>query len=209
MLQCTLCGSQTSSFSVVHTQEYYKCTHCHSILLHSSYFLTAIEEKQRYDIHNNDVHDVGYQKSVFPIVSSVTENHTKAHKGLDFGSGSGPVVTMLLRNQGFNVQTFDPFYDPNPLALKQKYDYIICSEVMEHFYIPAKEFKLLHSLLKTNGMLYCKTNLYDETTNFDTWWYKNDPTHVFFYTEKTIHWIKKKYNFREASITKNVITFKI
>ncbi len=207
-MSCSLCGSQTRDFSVTHKRTYSRCVQCDGISLHPSYYLSKQLEKQRYDAHHNDVNDSGYQSFVSPIIQSVVIDYDKTHKGLDFGSGSGPVVTMMLRDKGFDVQTFDPFFDPNTIALKTTYDYIICCEVMEHFYHPDKEFKLLRSLLNPNGTLYCKTNVYNDTINFDTWWYKNDATHVFFYTKKTIHWIKKEYNFNTVFIRENLITFK-
>lgn len=207
-MNCALCGSETAEFSMVHQRAYHHCNCCDSVFMHSSHFLSDNEEKKRYEIHNNDVTDTGYQKFVSPIVNAVLNDFDKNHIGLDFGSGSGPVITTMLRKQEYQITTYDPYFDPNPQALKQKYDYIACCEVMEHFYNPHKEFTLLHSLLNEKGSLYCKTYLYDNTIDFSSWWYKNDPTHVFFYSKKTLNWIKDHYNFSELSISKELIVFR-
>ncbi|MDH7447027.1 class I SAM-dependent methyltransferase [Aquimarina sp. 2201CG14-23] len=207
-MDCALCSSVTAEFSTTHKRIYHRCSNCNGILLHPSYFLSNTEEKNRYQAHNNDVTDTGYRNFVSPIVESVLKKYTKKHKGLDFGSGSGPVVTLMLQDQGYDVQPYDPFFDPNKQALERKYDYIICCEVMEHFYNPAKEFGLLHTLLNPKGNLYCKTNLYEDSIDFNSWWYKNDSTHVFFYTKETLHWIKKQYQFSDVIITKELIVFK-
>ncbi|SEL39117.1 Methyltransferase domain-containing protein [Aquimarina amphilecti] len=207
-MNCALCGSKTVKFSVTKKRAYHRCTNCDGIGMHPSYFLSNTDEKDRYETHNNDVTDLGYQNFVSPIVNTIIENYGEEHKGLDFGSGSGPVITSMLRNTGYIISTYDPFFDPNSKALQQTYDYIACCEVMEHFYHPNHEFKLLHSLLREKGNLYCKTYLYDDSIDFNSWWYKNDPTHVFFYTKKTLNWIKNKYHFSELLISNKLISFK-
>ncbi|WP_378183924.1 class I SAM-dependent methyltransferase [Aquimarina sp. SS2-1] len=205
---CTLCTAKTTEFSIVKGKTYYHCSNCDGIMLPEACFLSKDEEKKRYDTHNNDITDPDYQNFVSPIVDSIVIDYNKNHKGLDFGSGSGPVITEMLRNQEYDIQTYDPFFDPNPQVLHTTYNYIACCEVMEHFFNPKKEFKLLYSLLKRGGRLYCKTNLYDKSIDFDFWWYKNDPTHVFFYTKKTLIWIKEYFNFNELIVSKKLITFK-
>ncbi|MBW1298129.1 class I SAM-dependent methyltransferase [Aquimarina litoralis] len=207
-MNCSLCGSYTVRFTEIHNRVYHQCNNCGGISLDPSYYLNDKEEKERYEIHNNDVNDLGYQNFVSPIVNAITENYNQEHYGLDFGSGTGPVITTMLQKKGYQVNTYDPFFDPNSKALEQTYDYIACCEVMEHFHNPNKEFSLLYSLLKENGTLYCKTNVYNDSIDFDTWWYKNDPTHVFFYTGETLHWIKSKFNFSEISFSKKLISFK-
>ncbi|MGY3793691.1 class I SAM-dependent methyltransferase [Aquimarina sp. 433] len=208
MINCALCGSETQKFTEIQERIYYQCINCSGISLDPSFYLTDEQEKERYEIHNNDVTDSGYQNFVSPIVNAIAKNYTPHHKGLDFGSGTGPVITTMLRKQGYDITTYDPFFDLNPNALRQTYNYIACCEVMEHFHNPNKEFALLHSLLEENGTLYCKTYLYNSSINFNSWWYKNDPTHVFFYTEKTLQWIQSKFNFSKLIISDKLICFR-
>ncbi len=203
---CALCGSETYLFSEIKKRVFFRCNTCDAFSLHPAHFLSPEDEKKRYLLHQNDINDLGYQKFVFPIVSTIYEQYNSNHNGLDFGSGTGPVITSLLEKKGYNITTYDPFFDPNNQALKNTYDYIICCEVMEHFWNPVKEFKLLYNLLKQGGTLYCKTSLYNTTIDFNAWWYKNDPTHVFFYTEQTLQWIKNHFGFKSLKINENLIT---
>ena len=89
--------------------------------------------------------------------------------------------------------------------MEQKYDYIACCEVIEHFYNPKKEFELLKKLLKEDGILYLMTGIYNSTIDFSKWWYKNDSTHVFIFQEKTFEYIKNKFDFKDLKIEKNFI----
>ncbi|UJH92130.1 class I SAM-dependent methyltransferase [Antarcticibacterium sp. 1MA-6-2] len=126
---------------------------------------------------------------------------------MDFGCGTGPVASVFLRRQGFSINLYDPFFEDHPEVLKKKYDFIMCCEVMEHFQNPRREFKLLHKLLNPGGKLYCKTSLYREENDFGSWYYKNDPTHVFLYTEDTLKWIRLDFGFTELQIDPKLIIF--
>jgi len=207
-MNCALCGSTTTAFAVVQKRAYHQCSTCNGISLHPSHFLSDNLEKKRYETHNNDVTDPGYRRFVSPIVDAILTDYDPIDKGLDFGSGTTPIITVMLRNLNYDIDSYDPFFDPNPKALQTTYSYIACCEVMEHFYNPNQEFTLLYSLLQEKGSLYCKTKLYNTSINFDSWWYKNDATHVFFYTKETLYWIKEHYNFNEIQIFKELIIFK-
>lgn len=171
--------------------------------------LSPTEEKDRYDQHKNDVNDQGYRNFVSPLVGKVLKTHPFGSSGLDYGSGSGPVAAVLLREKGYEVSLFDPFYHPDKKVLQRKYNFIICSEVIEHFYRPAEEFRLLSSLLLPGGSLFCMSELLPDQVNFTNWYYKNDPTHVFFYHLTALEWIRKKYSFSSLQVEKRLIHFKL
>ena len=202
---CTLCDNTTMPFKEIKGRQYFKCSNCKAIMLKEEYYLSKEKEKERYQEHDNDVEDQGYQKFVLPMVKQVLKDYTKDHKGLDFGSGTGPVITKLLRDSDYNINMYDPFFANDPQQLERKYDYIVCCEVIEHFYDPRKEFELLRSLLNSSGTLYLKTNMYHSEIDFDTWYYKDDITHVFFYQEETLQWIKEQYKFSNLEIRKDII----
>jgi len=86
---------------------------------------------------------------------------------------------------------------------------VACCEVIEHFYNPSKEFKLLKELLAPNAKLYCMTDIYNENTDFASWYYKNDATHVFFYHAKTFEWIQKEFGFSGLLIEGRLVTFSV
>ena len=72
-----------------------------------------------------------------------------------------------------------------------------------------KEFELLKSLLKPNGKLYCMTDLFSDTIDFEKWYYKNDETHVFFYQSETFQWIKELLNFSKVTVINRLIIFEL
>ena len=204
---CPLCSGETNLFYSEEKLTYYQCKTCSGIFLKPEHALSREDEKARYDTHNNDVEDPKYQNFVSPITTSVLKHHPNSHVGLDFGCGPGPVITHVLTHHGYHLNLYDPFYHPNENVLNQTYDYIVCCEVMEHFLDPKKEFALLRSLLQSKGSLYCMTWLYDESIDFESWFYRKDPTHVFFYQKETIAFMADSFKFKSFQINNRLITF--
>jgi SAM-dependent methyltransferase len=204
---CPLCNYESKIFYENKNQKFYLCNNCEGIFQDKMFFLDKMSEKQRYLKHNNDVYDIGYQNFVSPITNSILTDFTSDHKGLDFGSGTNSVIYKILKDSNFQINQYDPFFNDNFNLLNQKFDYIACCEVIEHFQNPDKEFKLLKNLLNSNGKLYCMTDIYDNKTNFGNWYYKNDPTHVFIYQETTFKWIRKHFEFTDYKINNRLITF--
>lgn len=164
-------------------------------------------EKKRYTEHNNDVYDLRYQSFLKPIVDKVIVNQKPTDKGLDYGAGPGPVVQYLLEQVDFKIKLYDPFFHNYPENLKQTYDYIILTEVIEHFHSPKEEFQKLTHSLKEGGSLYILTFPYDDSIDFESWYYKNDKTHTFFYTVNAFEWIKDYYGFQNLHIEGRIIRF--
>ncbi|MCH4824316.1 class I SAM-dependent methyltransferase [Gramella lutea] len=206
-MPCSLCNCRTRKFAVINDREFLQCEECKAILLSSEYYLSPREEKSRYSLHNNDVNDPGYKAFVSPIINQVKLDFKPEANGLDFGCGTGPVITSELKKAGFKMELYDPYFQPEKKVLKNQYEFIVCCEVMEHFQDPKKEFKLLRSLLKPHGKLYCKTAILNSSIEFENWHYKNDLTHVFFYKNETLQWIKENLNFSGLKIYKNFIVF--
>ena len=206
---CPLCKSSGETFYTHKEREFYICSNCKGIFLSQEQLPEKEAEKQRYQLHKNDMEDEGYQKFVSPITNSVLHDFEPKHRGLDFGAGTGPVITKILKGHNFKIDIYDPFFHPNAELLGRKYDYIVCCEVIEHFYNPYKEFKLLKSLLKPHAKLYLMTDIYDEKIDFAAWYYKNDPTHVFLYSKKTFDWIKNEFGFSDVFVEKRLIIFSV
>ncbi|KAA3601488.1 MAG: class I SAM-dependent methyltransferase [Calditrichaeota bacterium] len=199
---CTLCGSALKNKI---DENYFDCEVCKAIVLDKKIYLTAEEEKARYETHNNDVNDVGYQNFTFPITNFVFENFLPSHKGLDFGSGTGPVISSMLMKKNYDIVQYDPFFAPNHHIFKNKFDYIVCCEVVEHFNNPKKEIDRLISLLKENGMLLIMTMLFNDQIDFKRWNYREDPTHVFIYRKETIEFIANGNNLQIVKLTDRFI----
>jgi SAM-dependent methyltransferase len=206
-IQCPLCSGAAKLFFEMPESRYHQCRQCLGVFMDKACWVCREDEKKRYLQHNNDVDDPRYRQFVAPLVVKVEERFKPEHTGLDYGAGTGPVAAKILKNKGYSVKLYDPYFYNVPDLLQKKYDFIICCEVIEHFNNPAKEFKLLKSLLNPGGVLFCMTDLYSEDIDFKSWYYKNDPTHVFFYQQQTLSWIKDWFGFAYLQQQKRVISF--
>ncbi|ADN09383.1 class I SAM-dependent methyltransferase [Sulfurimonas autotrophica] len=203
--KCPLCQN-SASFFYKESQSYFTCKVCHGIFVDEAQLPDEKSEKERYELHDDNADDAGYRKFVSPITSNIERSFTKEDEGLDFGAGTSRIITKVMQEKGYDISAYDPYFHPEKELLEKKYDYIASCEVIEHFYHPAKEFELLKSLLKKDAKLFLMTDIYDERIEFSSWYYKNDPTHVFFYTKKTFEWIQQRFEFSNLLIEKRLIT---
>ncbi|TQD40712.1 class I SAM-dependent methyltransferase [Haloflavibacter putidus] len=207
MQVCPLCFSKASKFFTTSKRTFYQCLYCKGIFVPPVYFLSSQEEKERYQTHENDVNNVGYQKFVEPLVQQILKYTQPTDKGLDYGCGTGPVAAKLLRENGYDIQLYDPFFKDDKGILEKKYDFIFSCEVIEHFHKPQQEFTFLSDLLKPNGKLFCRTAIYSEKIDFENWYYKNDLTHVFFYHKKSFAYIRQKFDYKNLEIINDSIVY--
>lgn len=193
---CPLCTKSNSHsvFSKQDGREFFKCEACELIFLAPGLSLGPNEEKEQYDLHENDVNDIRYQNFMEPLVREL-KKVTTGKSGLDFGSGPTSVLRHLLKEEKFKISLYDKFYYPDRETLGVTYDFVFASEVVEHFLNPGNDFRLMKSLLRERGDLIIGTSLYDEVPDLRTWSYAMDPTHVAFYSRRTFHWIAENFGF--------------
>jgi hypothetical protein len=128
--------------------------------------------------------------------------------GLDFGCGPGPALVRMAIEDGFDVDAYDPYFAPDKSVLKSRYDFITCTETAEHFASPADEFKMLHSILKPNGLLGVMTSMPPDWSTFPAWHYNRDPTHLAYYAQRTMQWIANSQNMEVSFPVPNVAIFR-
>lgn len=203
-MTCPLCSNTGKTIFKDEKHHFYECRICKGIYRDSNELLNKHEEKDRYYLHQNHINDFGYIRFADPILSAVRKNFNASHEGLDFGAGHTPVISELLKSDGYQVEIYDPLFFDDKKVLDKKYDFITSCEVIEHFYYPKKEFELLYKMLKTNGKLILMTDIFNGV-NFESWYYKTDPTHVFLYQKETFEWIKNHFNFSGIIIYKRLI----
>ncbi len=203
---CPLCTTLSREF-YKKINIYYKCEHCHSIFVDENNRIDLESEKLVYQQHENNVEDKNYQKFVSPITNAIIKDFLPTAKGLDFGAGTAPVVSKVLQDKSYEIKQYDPFFHNTPKVIESKYDFIASCEVIEHFFNPYKEFGLFKNMLHKNGKIYLMTEIYHEGIDFASWYYKNDPTHVFFYTKESFEWIKNEFGFSTVTIEKRLIIF--
>lgn len=198
---CSLCNSASVECQTRpgERRRYDVCNSCNFVALQPGCRIGPDEEKQRYLTHNNDIHDLGYQNFVRPLVDEIAKAFTTSARGLDFGSGTGPVVTHLLRQLGYKMNLYDPFFAPDRPQREDDFDFVVSCEVIEHLFRPLDEFQQLTAWLKPGGSLFLMTDLWDGRDLF-SWYYAKDPTHVCFYSKKNLKWLGQTCGYREVDI---------
>lgn len=176
--------------------------------MHPQHYLSHKEEKARYLTHNNDVNDPRYRKFVRPVIRAVITYTHPNHVGLDYGAGTGPVITKLLREKGYTMTTYDPIFIPNSEVLNDTYDFIVCCEVVEHFHNPQREFERFYKLLNPCGLLVIKTELLTTDIDFPNWYYIKDPTHTIFYNPNGMHFLLRQYDMEILKISPRLLIAK-
>ena len=205
---CRLCEHDMVYYDSARQRDYYRCPQCDSIQLKTSQILSRELEEKVYLTHHNDVKDPHYQAFVSPITNYILNHFSPTDKGMDFGAGTGPVITEMLKSKKYLVTLYDPFFYPNETLLSRNYHYIFACEVIEHFNQPKQSFDQLYYLLRPGGSWIFMTNIFNDQIDFQRWHYKNDETHVIFYTKKTFEYIKEHYQLDELIIQNRLIVFK-
>lgn len=208
MPRCPLCDAVPSrSIESGDDRSYFACAVCALIHLHPAQRLSASDERARYELHENDRADPGYVDFLRRLADPMVERLRPGARGLDFGCGPVPVLSELLTSAGFPCVAYDPFFTPDETLLDKRYDFIACSEVVEHAHDPASMFAKLRRMLAPAGLLGVMTRFYGEGNAFADWWYRRDPTHVCFYNEATMRWIAERHGWMAQFPQPNVTLF--
>jgi hypothetical protein len=212
---CIVCGAKTNTLtdSELTNPEpviYHVCTTCNLITKAPFTHPTHEDEKTLYTHHNNSMENVGYVNMFNRFIAAAIDPFINTGSGLDFGSGPGPVLYELLKQKGFTMAHYDPYFHDEKTVLTKTYDLITSTEVFEHLSNPLTTFKTLAKMLNKDGILAIMTSFHpkdDET--FLSWWYRRDPTHISFYTDKTFEYLTKETKLQQIYTNhKNIIVFK-
>ena len=207
-MKCIVCREYSAFiFKIIESKKYWKCENCLAKFLDKKYFLTTKEEKNHYLLHQNIVKDKKYRNFLSRLTIPLKQKLSISNKGLDFGCGHGPALADIFIKEGFEIKLYDPFFFPNKNILKQKFDFITCSETVEHFHNPYEEFNLINRLLNSRGWLGVMTCFSTNDNLFEKWHYRRDPTHVVFYNEETFKVIAKARNWNYEIIKKDIVLF--
>ncbi len=188
-MPCKLCSRENPEEWEIRGKEYSFCPGCGFIQLSEKYFPDKEAEKARYLSHNNTKENKGYRSYLENFLESSFYPFIYKHSVVfDFGSGPQPVLQEILQSRGFSVHYYDPFFAPGRDWKMRKYDVITAVEVFEHLQDPLAEIQTLSSLLNPNGLIIIRTMLHNEEKQFfASWWYREDYTHVSFFSVRTIH----------------------
>jgi 2-polyprenyl-3-methyl-5-hydroxy-6-metoxy-1,4-benzoquinol methylase len=208
-MSCPLClNPEPRSFQRVEEIDYHRCDRCHLTWMSPTHLPSRKEERRQYDLHENDPDDPGYRRFLSRLTDPLMAGLAPGSEGLDFGCGPGPALAAMMSEAGHPTRAWDPLYFPAPELLERDYDFVTCTEVVEHLHRPAREFALLQRLLRPGGHLAVMTSWLTDDEAFAQWHYRRDPTHVCFYRVETLEWIARHFGWQLELPAKNVAIYR-
>lgn len=206
MSECRLCGeSQITFYHQDKRRTYWQCQSCALVFVKPEEFLSSTQEKAIYDSHENALEDLGYRRFLSRAFDPVIERVAPNSKGLDFGCGPGPLLAHMLKEAGHTMSCYDLYYANDPEALTQSYDFITCTEVIEHIAEPKQVLQRLIGMLEKGAPLVLMTKLVIDQSRFSNWHYKNDLTHITFFSRKTFEYVAQHFDCEIEFIGNDVI----
>jgi hypothetical protein len=206
MSDCPLCGaSGCTFFSRDVRRDYLRCAQCALVFVPPEQRLSASDERAQYDLHENDPSDLAYRGFLSRMFLPMCERVPVLATGLDFGSGPGPTLSVMFEEAGYDMAIYDPFYAPDTGVFERQYDFITATEVVEHMHRPGWELSRLVGLLEPGGYLGVMTKRVTDVAAFSTWHYKDDPTHVCFFSTATFEWLAKENDCEIVLVDRDVV----
>lgn len=212
-IHCPLCDdTETQLFftsqDAVSEREFNRCRTCDLVFVPAVFHIDEQSQKERYLQHQNDPYGKDYRFFLSRLFDQLRPLLNPGSMGLDYGAGPGPALAAMMSEEGFDIQLYDLFFHSDKCVLKTLYDFVTCTETAEHFSSPREEFRKLFQLLRPGGWLGVMTGMLESWDDFANWYYHRDPTHVCFYSKKTMAWIGKEYSMTVLLPVQNVALFR-
>lgn len=209
-MHCPLCEhNKVVDYHQDKKRPYLQCTSCALVFVPESHHLTQALEKAEYDKHENDLNDQGYVNFLSRLINPMLEQISAKSSGLDMGCGPAPALAAQFEKLGHHMSVYDLYYFDDKSVLEDQYDFVTCTEVIEHIANPKRFIEHLLSLLKPNAPLGLMTKLVINPERFASWHYKNDPTHICFYSKDTFEFIAEQYKLNVEFVGQDVIIVKV
>ena len=213
-MKCLICKKNTKFIEDKKNKwHFFHCEKCEFIFKDPANYVDSTKELKQYQNHNNTMQSSGYVE-MFDVFMKITfERYLKNIKTvLEFGSGPGPVLAELLKQKGLDVDIYDKFFAPKKVYENKQYDLITSTEVLEHIQNPVEIFGFFASHLNKGGYLAIMTQFHqNNTSEFQKWWYKNDPTHICFFRPYTFEVLASisgfevlKHDFKKSVLLKRL-----
>lgn len=210
-MTCTLCeGPALFWYEAPDRKKYFRCGNCSLVFLEPGSHPDAERELARYREHNNLLNSPSYLSYLDRLAAPVTAALAPGKKrGFDYGCGPVEGMRHLLEPRGFSISSYDPYFFSREELLKFSYDFVLCSEVVEHFFRPCQDFLRLQSCLGSGSILGISSRLYPESSEeFAHWGYRRDPTHVSFFSAETVHWLAQKFGWELLNLESPIWIFR-
>jgi SAM-dependent methyltransferase len=205
-MHCPLCAAaKPRPYYEDRRRPYLRCDRCSLVFVPPACYPSLEAERAEYDLHQNRVDDAGYRAFLSRLAEPLSARLSAGARGLDFGCGPGPALAALLQDRGFEVSLYDSYYFPDTSVLAAQYDFVCATEVVEHLHHPGRELLRLRAMLRPGGWLGVMTKLVRNRDAFRNWHYKNDPTHVCFFSQSTWQWWAREHALELQIIGADVI----
>lgn len=190
---CVFCGNDGLIAFMAGGKHYLQCAACGGIFLDPDERPSKPDEKKRYELHENPLNDPAFRAYLCGFIDPVLEKIGPVRTIFDYGSGPVPVLSAILSERGYDVRFWDPFFAPDTEPFPLGADLVVCHEVAEHFFEPLRDFGRMADRIAPRGYLAVGTMLLPFGENperarerFASWWYREDFTHVSFYTARAL-----------------------
>jgi hypothetical protein len=203
---CPLCSGASEPF-YRSDRDFLRCGTCALTFVPAGQHALPADERARYETHRNSPQDAGYRAFLDRLLAPLAARLAPGARGLDYGSGPGPTASVMMRERGFVMSDFDPFFAPDEGALRATYAFVTCTEVVEHLRRPAETFARLDALLEPGGALGVLTGVLEDDAAFPSWWYHNDVTHIAFYRPETLVWIARRFGWSLERFGRDAMVF--
>ena len=206
---CPLCASADGELWCADMRRsYQRCGNCRLIWVPPRFHLSMKAEKAEYDLHQNSPDDQDYRGFLSRLFDPMNRQIAANSHGLDFGCGPGPTLSVMFEEAGHDVDLYDPFYADVQNVLRRRYDFVTASEVVEHFRDPPTGLARLWQCVRDGGVLGIMTKRPTTQSTFANWHYKNDLTHVSFYSDETFCWLANCWGAELEIVGADVVLFK-
>lgn len=208
VMECPLCGGHSiAAYHSDQRRDYLHCSRCGLVFVPTDQQLSQQDEKAIYDQHQNSPDDQGYREFLRRLTKPLLDRLKPGSQGLDFGCGPGPTLSAMLEEQGHPMALYDLYYANNLAVLESQYDFITSTEVVEHLSQPGAELQRLWSLLTPGGYLGLMTKQVRDREAFANWHYKNDLTHISFFSPQSFEYLGRQWGSNPEFIGADVIIF--
>ncbi|MFI5360391.1 MAG: class I SAM-dependent methyltransferase [Elusimicrobiota bacterium] len=205
---CPLCAGAPRAFLSADGRDFLRCGTCGLTFVPAAQHLDPARERARYAQHNNTPSDPEYRGFLDRLLAPLCGTLAPGSNGLDYGCGPGPTASTMMAERGFPTADYDPFFFGDASPLGRTYDFVVCTEVLEHLRRPVEDLTRIDGLLKASGVLGVMTGVLEDDASFAGWWYRRDPTHIRFYRPETLAWIARRFGWELSRPSRDAALFR-